>query len=117
MKYGALESEYETRPARWIDELADEDVSFIKRFLLASGSLKALASVYGVSYPTIRLRLDRLIEKVKLLDRRDIRSPFERALRLQHAEGKIDQQSLKLLLDAHRAEMARERVKYEGGER
>ena len=32
--------------ARWVDALEDEDVSFIKRFVLASGSLKELASVY-----------------------------------------------------------------------
>jgi hypothetical protein len=101
--------EAEQRAPRWIDALEDEDVSFIKRFVLASGSLKELASEYGISYPTVRLRLDRLIEKVKLLDRRDITSPFERALRLQHAEGRIDRQTLKLLLDAHQAELDHER--------
>jgi hypothetical protein len=87
-----------------VDLLEPEDLAFLKRFLLASGSLKELASVYGISYPTVRLRLDRLIEKVKVLDRHDISSPFERVLRLQHAEGKIDHQTLKLLLDAHHAE-------------
>jgi hypothetical protein len=85
----------------WIDELEDEDLSFIKRFVLASGSLKDLATVYGISYPTVRLRLDRLIDKIKLLDRQDIASPFERLLRVQHAEGKIDRETLKLLLDAY----------------
>ncbi len=99
--------------ARWVDALEDEDVSFIKRFVLASGSLKELASVYGISYPTVRLRLDRLIEKIKLLDRRDITSPFERVLRIQHAEGKIDRATLKLLLDAHQAEITRERDEWE----
>jgi hypothetical protein len=97
------------RVPRWIDALEDEDISFIKRFVLASGSLKELASEYGISYPTVRLRLDRLIEKVKLLDRHDITSPFERVLRLQRAEGRIDRQTLKLLLDAHQAEITQER--------
>jgi hypothetical protein len=97
------------RAPRWIDALEDEDISFIKRFVLASGSLKELASEYGISYPTVRLRLDRLIEKVKLLDRHDVMSPFERVLRLQHAEGRIDRQTLKLLLDAHQAEIRQER--------
>jgi hypothetical protein len=93
---------------RWVDALDDEDISFIKRFVLASGSLKELATVYGISYPTIRLRLDRLIEKVKLLDRKDVTSAFERTLRMQHADGKLDRQTLKLLLDAHQAEIARD---------
>ena len=47
----------------WMAELEDEDLAFIKKFLLASGSLKEVASLYGVSYPTVRLRLDRLIQK------------------------------------------------------
>jgi hypothetical protein len=101
------------KSTRWLDALEEEDLSFIKRFVLASGSLKELASVYGISYPTVRLRLDRLIEKVKLLDRQDIASPFERVLRIQHAEGKIDRQTLKLLLDAHQADVARERNAWE----
>ena len=50
----------------WMAELEDEDLAFVKKFLLASGSLKEVASVYGVSYPTVRLRLDRLIQKIKI---------------------------------------------------
>lgn len=49
----------------WIVNLDDEDVVFIKRFLLASGSLKAMAKQYDVTYPTVRLRLDKLIQKFK----------------------------------------------------
>ena len=113
MNIRALNSNALPRAPQWIDELSDEDLSFVKRFVLASGSLKELARVYGVSYPTIRLRLDRLIEKVKLLDGQQIASPFERALRLQHAEGKIDQPSLKLLLDAHQAEIEALRARAE----
>ena len=50
----------------WLANLEEEDVAFIKRFLLASGSLKEIAAQYGVSYPTVRLRLDRLIQKIKM---------------------------------------------------
>lgn len=49
----------------WMVNLEDEDVVFIKKFLLASGSLKEVARQYGVTYPTVRLRLDRLIQKSK----------------------------------------------------
>jgi hypothetical protein len=52
----------------WFETLDDEDVSFIKRFLLASGSLKEIAQQYGVTYPTVRLRLDKLIQKIQLSD-------------------------------------------------
>ena len=50
----------------WMRNLEDEDVTFIKNFLLASGSLKEIAKQYQVTYPTVRLRLDRLIQKINL---------------------------------------------------
>lgn len=72
--------------------------------MLVSDSLKELAAAYGISYPTVRLRLDRLIEKIKVLDSREITSEFERVLRAQYA-GKIDLGTLKLVLAAHRVEV------------
>jgi len=91
--------------ATWIDSLGEEDLAVVKRFILASGSLKELAGVYGISYPTLRLRLDRLNAKILILDDHEIASPFERLARAQHAEGKIDAPTLKLLLAAHREEL------------
>ena len=89
----------------WVNSLNDEDLAFLKRFVLASGSLKELAQAYGISYPTVRLRLDRLIEKIKILDSQEIVSEFERVLRVQCAEGRMDIATMKLLLAAHNAEM------------
>ncbi len=91
--------------AAWLEKLSDEDTSFIKRFVLASGSLKDLAKAYGISYPTVRLRLDRLIEKIKVLDSQEIVSEFERTLRARYADGKIDMETLKVLLTAHQSEL------------
>lgn len=87
---------------KWPEFLTGEDLAFIKRFVVASGSLKEMARVYGISYPTVRLRLDRLIEKIKLLDSQEIRSPFERVIRASYADGKIDMETMKTLLAAHR---------------
>jgi len=53
----------------WLSELDTEDINFIKKFILASGSLKEIAKVYDVSYPTVRLRLDRLIQKIRLVEK------------------------------------------------
>ncbi|MGY3764952.1 DUF2089 family protein [Vagococcus vulneris] len=52
----------------WFLELDSEEQVFIKKFLMASRSLKNLASEYHVSYLTVRLRLDCLIEKIKISD-------------------------------------------------
>ena len=91
--------------ATWFEQLSEEDAAFIKRFVEASGSLKDLAKAYGISYPTVRLRLDRLIEKIKILNSQEILSGFERALRARFAEGKIDKETLKALLIAHQKEL------------
>jgi hypothetical protein len=90
---------------RWIDGLTEEDQAFLKRFVLASGSLKDLARSYGISYPTVRIRLDRLIEKVKILDSDKITSEFERLVRVLFAEGRIESGTLNAILSAHRKEM------------
>ena len=101
-------------PSRWIDYLSDEDLAFIKRLVLASGSLKELAAGYGISYPTVRLRLDRLIAKIQVTDNQDARSDFERLLRAQHVEGKIDADTLKTLLAAYRSDVEDRQAGQEG---
>jgi hypothetical protein len=45
--------------------LEEDDLDFIVQFVLASGSLKEMAQLYGVSYPTIRATLDRVIANVR----------------------------------------------------
>ena len=52
----------------WMAGLEEEDLVFIKKFVLSSGSLKEVAGQYGVTYPTVRLRLDRLIQKIQLTE-------------------------------------------------
>jgi len=88
----------------WIEHLSEEDLAFLKRFLLAGGTLKDLAAQYGISYPTVRLRLDRLIEKVKLIDAAPAASPFEQRLRAAYADGRLDAETFRSLLEAHRRE-------------
>ena len=53
------------REAHPLLELAREDLDLVTELTLQSGSLKALAESYGVSYPTIRGRLDRVIERLR----------------------------------------------------
>ena len=89
----------------WIDFLSEDDLVFIKRFVLASGSLKEMAAIYDISYPTVRLRLDRLIEKIKVVESSQPMSQFERLIRSFYADGKIDINTLKKLLTAHKEEL------------
>jgi hypothetical protein len=90
----------ETAP--WLRALGEDDVQFLKRFLLASGSLKALAEEYRISYPTVRARLDRLIAKVKAAEDPKVHDPLERMLRILVADAKVSVPLAKELLAAHR---------------
>lgn len=45
--------------------LTDEEQEFILQFVISGGSLKEMAAITGVSYPTVRNRLDDLIQKIK----------------------------------------------------
>ena len=58
-----------TQNTDWFIDLNSEEHNFIKKLILSSGSLKELALIYSVTYPTVRLRLDRLISKIQLSDR------------------------------------------------
>jgi hypothetical protein len=45
--------------------LPREDLDLIAELVLQSGSLKGLAESYSVSYPTIRARLDKTIDRLR----------------------------------------------------
>jgi hypothetical protein len=45
--------------------LPEEDLDFVVQFVLASGSLKEMAQLHQVSYPTIRGTLDRVIARLR----------------------------------------------------
>ncbi len=85
----------------WIVNLDDEDVSFIKRFLLASGSLKEMARQYKVTYPTVRLRLDKLIQKIKIND--DTESePYIALIKRLAIKDKLDFDTAKVLISEYK---------------
>jgi len=51
-----------------LSRIGEDDQQFILNFVRCSGSLKDLAKQYGVSYPTVRNRLDNLIERLRDLE-------------------------------------------------
>ena len=85
----------------WMAQLESEDLAFIKRFVLASGSLKAVAEEYGVTYPTVRLRLDRLIQKIEIADRID-EDPYIALIKRMAVSDKLDFDTAKVLISAYR---------------
>jgi hypothetical protein len=94
----------------WIEGLDEDDLQFLRRFVLSSGSLKALCDEYQVSYPTLRARLDRLIAKVRAADDPRAADSFQRKLQLLVADGKLSSTLARELWGAHR-DAADERTK------
>ena len=82
--------------------LSDDDLEFVQRFVLASGSLKDLAAEYGVSYPTIRARLDKLLERLKALVAGRPRDPMSELLADLIGRGEIVPAAARAILDFHR---------------
>lgn len=88
----------------WMVNLEEEDVTFIKNFLLTSGSLKEIAGMYGVTYPTVRLRLDRLIQKIKINE--DTASdPFIGLIKRLTINEKIDFDTAKILISSYKKQI------------
>ena len=85
----------------WLANLEEEDVAFIKRFLLASGSLKEIAAQYGVSYPTVRLRLDRLIQKIQIGEQEGA-DPYVSLVKRLAVNDKLDFDTAKLLINEYK---------------
>ena len=85
----------------WVAELEDEDLAFVKKIILASGSLKEVASVYGVSYPTVRLRLDRLIQKIRLSETAEA-DPYVSLVKRLAVDDKLDFDTAKILITEYR---------------
>ena len=85
----------------WLEGLEEEDLNFIKRFVLASGSLKEMAGQYGVTYPTVRLRLDRLIQKIRLGEAKSPQ-PYVDLIKRLAVDDKLDYETAKTLIQEYR---------------
>ena len=85
---------------KWLEDLDDNDYTFMKKFILASGSLKELAKEYNISYPTVRLKMDRLIQKIKTNDSED--SSYVRMIKSLAVDGKVSADAAKVLINEYR---------------
>ena len=85
----------------WMVNLEDEDISFIKKFIVASGSLKEIANQYGVTYPTVRLRLDKLIQKIQISED-TANEPYIALIKRLAVNEKVDFATAKILINEYK---------------
>ena len=88
---------------QWLLALEPEDGACLKYFVLKSGSLKEIARLYEVSYPTVRLRLDKLIQKIELADQKE-EEPFSTFIKGLAVDSRIDLETAKLIIDKYKQE-------------
>lgn len=79
------------------------DLSLITAFVLCSGSLKALAKQHGVSYPTIRTRLDGVIQRLQAEVDGKPRDPIAEALADLVQQGEVSVRAAREVLELVRA--------------
>jgi hypothetical protein len=85
----------------WFANLDDEDLNFIKKFILSSGSLKEIANIYGVTYPTVRLKLDRVIQKIQISDDTQ-NDPYVSLIKRLAVNEKLDFDTAKILISEYK---------------
>lgn len=87
----------------WVLALDIEDMEFIKNFITHSGSLKEISKVYDVSYPTVRIRLDRLIQKIRLNDEIE-NEGFIQFIKQLSIDDRINLEEAKLIIEKYKQE-------------
>lgn len=61
----AIEGEFELPP---LARLRYEDQVFVSEFVRGHGSIKDMEKAFGVSYPTVKNRLNRIADQLKLVE-------------------------------------------------
>lgn len=78
-----LEAEFDENP---LFLLSRDEQDFILDFILCGGNLKALGDKLGLTYPTLRTRLDRIISRLE---------PLSQVVSAEQILNKIDKGELK----------------------
>jgi len=87
----------------WILALDKESVEFIRKFIVNSGSLKNIAKIYDVSYPTVRSKLDALIKKIELNSQAEDLE-FVHMIKNLVIDEKLSLETAKMIIDSYKKE-------------
>ena len=61
----AIEGDFELPP---LAQLTIEDQIFVTAFVRCQGSIKDMEELFGISYPTVKSRLNRIAEKLEFVE-------------------------------------------------
>ncbi|NIM96991.1 MAG: DUF2089 family protein [candidate division Zixibacteria bacterium] len=89
----SIEGSFELPP---LARLSMEDQVFVAAFVRSHGSIKRMEKLFGVSYPTIKNRLNRISEKFDFVDVEPVASPSETLELLEGGEITVEEALEKL---------------------
>lgn len=90
----------------WLTDLEEDELIFMKKFIISSGSLKEMAGQYNVTYPTVRLKLDRLIQKIESNEKSES-DAYVDLVRQLVTQDKMNSETGKLLIHQYRKQLSK----------
>ena len=79
----AIEGSFELPP---LARLASEDQIFIAAFVRCSGSIKEMERIFGISYPTVKSRLDKISKQLNFVEKLPFSTADETLAELERGE-------------------------------
>jgi hypothetical protein len=79
----AVEGSFELPP---LARLNWEDQIFVTAFIRSHGSIKDMEELFGISYPTVKNRLNRIVQQLEFVDINPPASKSEALEQLDHGE-------------------------------
>ena len=90
-------------------QVADKmGLSQVQIHRIEKSTLKKLAESYEVTYPTVRLRLDKLIQKIQAQEQEET-APYVKLIKKLALEDRIDFEAAKILISTYRKEKNEEK--------
>jgi len=84
----AIEGSFEVPP---LARLSVEDQVFVMAFVRSHGSIKEMEQVFGISYPTVKNRLNRISENFQFVETVPVSSQTDVLVQLENGEISVDE--------------------------
>jgi len=79
----AIEGSFELPP---LARLSAENQVFVMAFVRSHGSIKEMEQIFGISYPTVKNRLDRLGQQLEFVETSPLPTQAEILTQIEHGE-------------------------------
>ena len=89
----SIQGEFDLPP---LARLRYEDQVFVSEFVRSHGSIKELEKAFGISYPTVKNRLNRIVDQLQLVEVGSSPAPDDALNMLERGEISVDEAAERL---------------------